>query len=243
MRSRVPGVLPDTQRVRSRVPGVLPDTQRVRSRVPGGRTGRKRPGVKVLYLLSSPQRSGKTRWLQALLTRRDALGVPTYGVLAPGRWASVDGILAKVGIDNLLLPDRTLLSFASPASAGPAGDGGCAQSRRAGLGWDISDSALLHVNDHFEALLARRGELAARPGVMVVDELGPLELARGEGLRSALALLDAGPCAAWEDAVVVVRPALLEAAAEGLRDAWGEPEPLQPGSRVPRRLLGGTGWD
>ncbi len=193
----------------------------------------------MLYLLSSPQRSGKTRWLQALLAQRDALGVPTYGVLAPGRWTTVDGTLAKVGIDNLLLPDHTLLSFASPPSVGSAGDDDCTQSREAGLGWDISDSALRRVNDHFETLLARRDELAARPGIMVVDELGPLELACGKGLRSALALLDAGPCAAWWDAVVVVRPALLKAAAEGLRDAWGEPEPLQPDGRAPRRLLDG----
>jgi nucleoside-triphosphatase THEP1 len=43
--------------------------------------------------------------------------------------------------------------------------------------------------------------------LLVVDELGPLELERGEGWRSGLAAVDSG---AYRDAFVVVRPELLD---------------------------------
>lgn len=43
--------------------------------------------------------------------------------------------------------------------------------------------------------------------VLVVDEIGPLELERGQGWANALNVLDSGQ---YELAVVVVRPALLD---------------------------------
>ncbi len=208
----------------------------------------------MLYLLSAPQQSGKTRWLQSLVEGLEARGVVCSGVLAPGRWRrEPDGSLSKLGIDNLLLPQHELLAFARPAD--PVGHGpqatyaevahlpqgdrdGCSQSRRAGLGWDISDVALERVNRHFKSLAEQAtGQLA--PGLLAVDELGPLELRRDEGLVRALALLGEGPRPAWPNAVVVVRPALLDIAAERLRPAWGRPEPIEPTSTCQERVLGG----
>lgn len=208
----------------------------------------------MLYLLSAPQQSGKTRWLQSLVEGLEARGVVCSGVLAPGRWRrEPDGSLSKLGIDNLLLPQHELLAFARPANPvahglqanrvdaahTPRGDrDGCSQSRRAGLGWDISDAALGRVNRHFGSLGGLALE-ADRPGLMVVDELGPLELRRGEGLCQALALLEEGPRPAWPHAVVVVRPSLLDLATKRLRPAWGRPEPIEPTSTCQERVLEG----
>lgn len=56
---------------------------------------------------------------------------------------------------------------------------------------------------------------------LVVDELGRLELERGAGLTSALALLDEGPLPRCPHALVVVRAALEQAARARLEPVWG----------------------
>lgn len=189
----------------------------------------------MLFLLSSPQQGGKTRWLQSVVGELERDGLPCRGVLAPGRWRRTPGGLAKTGIDNLLLPEHELVPFAVAACDGPAG-AGCAQSRAAGLGWDISEEALARVNAHLAQLDGCGAD--AVPGLLVIDELGPLELLRGGGLTSALSLLGRGPQPAWPHALVVVRSSLLAVAEEELRPAWGEPEPLGPDAASRSRLLG-----
>lgn len=61
----------------------------------------------------------------------------------------------------------------------------------------------------------------ARGRFLVVDELGPLEIMRGGGLTSALALLDAGPTMRYPHALIVVRAWLVDAARERFEPAWG----------------------
>lgn len=69
--------------------------------------------------------------------------------------------------------------------------------------------------------------------LLVVDELGRLELVRGEGLVSALALLELGPTSAYPDAVVVVRKALLPQAHELLDGPWkGDVREIAPGASL-----------
>ena len=188
----------------------------------------------MLFLLSGAQQSGKTRWLQALVEELEEEGVPCLGVLAPGRWHQGPRGLEKAGIDNLLLPDHRLLPFAEGARG--QADGRCAQSRAAGLGWDISDAALEEVNAHLARLAEQHGE--RNSGLLVVDELGPLELRCGGGLHRALDLLEAGPRPGWPHAVVVVRPALLKEANERFRTSWGDPEPLEPSEGARLRVRG-----
>ena len=57
---------------------------------------------------------------------------------------------------------------------------------------------------------------AAAPDLLVVDELGPLEFARGVGLTEGLTAVDAGRYAV---ACVVVRPALVDEALRRWPDA------------------------
>lgn len=70
---------------------------------------------------------------------------------------------------------------------------------------------------------AVRGEAqAARVGqLLVVDELGRLELIHGGGLVDAMALLACGGSERFPHALVVVRSSLADAAEERFAEAWG----------------------
>ena len=163
----------------------------------------------MLFILTGDIRSGKTTWLEAGVRELEAAGVPVRGVLAPGVWR--DG--KKVGIENVLLPSHERVLLAAPAEEG------C-------LGWDFDANALARVNAHLTELAATSGDM--RPGLLVIDEIGPLELRRGEGLTAALELLDAGPTPAWPHALVVVRATLAEDARTRFAQSWRSVELLSP---------------
>ena len=166
----------------------------------------------MLFILTGDIRSGKTTWLEAGVRELEAAGVPVRGVLAPGVWR--DG--KKVGIENVLLPSHERVLLATPAEEG------CST----GLGWDFDANALARVNAHLTELAATSGDM--RPGLLVIDETGPLELRRGEGLTAALELLDAGPTPAWPHALVVVRATLAEDARARFAQSWRSVELLSP---------------
>ena len=178
----------------------------------------------MLFILTGDVRAGKTTWLEARMRELEAAGVPVRGVLAPGAWRGGE----KVGIENVLLPSRERVLLATPA-----GDG-CST----GLGWDFDAAALARVNAHLSGLAATTGEKDARPGLLAIDEVGPLELRSGGGLTTALELLDAGPAPIWPHALVVVRSGLADEATARWRPAWGSVEVLRPDERSRRRLLG-----
>lgn len=82
---------------------------------------------------------------------------------------------------------------------------------------------------------------AARPWLLVVDELGRLELERGCGLTAALDLVERGPVPGCPHALVVVRARLRERAEERFAAAWGGCEALAPGDgarKAVRRAFG-----
>ena len=175
------------------------------------------------------------------------------GELAVGSRA--ESSFEKLGIDNVLLPGGERVPFARRVDlACQAGAyDSRSQSARAGLGWAIDDAAIARVNAHFRALAAEAGpeiETAESVGMsvsgvgsadpsladarqhvaslLIVDELGRLELMRGEGLVEAMALLDRGPTQAFPHALVVVREDLIPLAYKRLAPAWGAPEPIRP---------------
>jgi nucleoside-triphosphatase THEP1 len=65
-------------------------------------------------------------------------------------------------------------------------------------------------------------DAAGREGLLVVDELGRLELEFGGGYTSAMRLLEAGPSARWPKALIVVREQLAETARSHFGSAWKE---------------------
>ena len=176
----------------------------------------------MLFILTGDIRTGKTTWLEARMQELAAAGVPVRGVLAPGVWRNGE----KVGIQNVLLPSRERVLLATPAASG------CSR----GSGWDFDEAALSRVNAHFRKLTAAAAEKNLCPGLLVIDEIGPLELRRGGGLTAALTLLDAGPTPAWPHALVVVRSTLADELATRLSPAWGVVEPIRPDDSHAGRL-------
>lgn len=206
----------------------------------------------MLFVLTGDIQTGKTRWLQSLVTELTDAGVACCGVLAPGVWRerSVEELAAfsmneesserfeKLGIDNVLLPSEERVPFARRRDLAVV-EGSFveeSQSAQAKLGWEISEGALARVNEHFAAL--DDASPGHSPALLIVDELGPLELLRGGGLTGALALLDAGPSKRFPNALVIIRESLLDIARKRFEGAWGALRTISP-SDESRSAIGG----
>ena len=220
----------------------------------------------MLLILTGQIRTGKTTWLRARVGALEAAGVACYGVTAPGVWddrgrkVAIDNELlpgarrvrlaraadpAEAGgmawdFDAAALA-RVNAHLAGLRGGGPTGNGprGNGPTGNRPAGGELREggphgSELAGDTPHGNASLAR----AARPGLLVVDELGPLELRRGAGLTEALALLAEGPTPAWPHALVVVRAGLAEEAAALLGPAWGEVRELRPDEAGTELLTG-----
>mgnify|MGYP004502606213 FL=1 len=199
----------------------------------------------MLFLLTGDVQIGKTRWLENLCASLQAAGTCVAGVVAPGQWVprpegqpggkhGFDGAgrFEKLGIDNVLLPQGERIEFARRrdlAAGGKAFAEGT-QAKAAKLGWGISDTAIAQVNAHF-ATLAKQAANETRltpHAMLVVDELGRLELLRGCGLTNALAILDAGPTPQFPHAIAVVRETLLDEARRRFEPRWGKVTVIGP---------------
>lgn len=192
----------------------------------------------MLYVLTGNVQTGKTRWLQNMIEVLASAGVECHGVLAPGVWRerSDDEIAAlveqgqakparfdKLGFNNVLLGSGDVVPMARRRDLAIAEDSyvSSSQSARASLGWEISEDGLHRVNEHLSALRSLEAEGSDRR-LLVIDEVGRLELLRNGGLTSALDLLDAGPVPAFAHTLIVVREALLDCALERFGSVWGE---------------------
>jgi nucleoside-triphosphatase THEP1 len=157
-----------------------------------------------LALLTGSSGSGKTAFCKRMVDRARAEGMPTAGLLSPavfkaGRKVAIDLQDLRSGERRRLATRRDEASEIK--SEGPAtGD------------WQFHLETLDWGNRMLERLLGDLDDLR----LLVLDELGPLELQCGEGLQSGLTLIDA-----WVRegrpgglACVVVRPALIPQAQE-----------------------------
>jgi nucleoside-triphosphatase THEP1 len=151
-----------------------------------------RPSGEIV-LLTGDRGSGKTTACRKLQARAQASGLDCAGIVCPAVFQRG----AKVGIDveDVRTGERRQLASM---------DGRPARLR---LGPFRFDEGSL-------AWGARQLEIACPCDVLIVDEIGPLEIERGEGWTNALDIL-AG--AEYGLAVVVVRPSLLS----GLRERLG----------------------
>lgn len=94
---------------------------------------------------------------------------------------------------------------------------------------------MFHVKHSFAQTDVSRETFRAgepRPGLLVVDELGRLELMRDGGLTAATALLERGPASGFPHALAVVRDWLCPCAEERFAPAWGGAEVLAPDERA-----------
>lgn len=202
----------------------------------------------MLFILTGDIQIGKTRWLKSTCRKLAADGIPCAGVVAPGVWVPSEhgdaNGFEKLGIDNLLLPQGERIPFARRRDLAQA-EGMFdpnSQSAQMQLGWEISDDAIAQVNAHFDRIAARTHH-NGRQSLLVVDELGRLELIRNQGLASALALLDEGPSPAFPHALIVVRDVLVDLARERFAPSWGDPalvSPTQDAEEAIRRAFKAT---
>ena len=228
----------------------------------------------MLFILTGCIQTGKTRWLQALTKSLRENGVSSYGVLAPGVWRehpeaqTTQERFEKLGINNVLLPQNTVIPFArrKDLALSEGSYSTSSQSAQAQLGWEISDQAIAQVNAHFcsfcpklpsceaPVITAAPGQDAAAtvaacisaaapapqstPGLLIVDELGPLELLNNCGLTCALDILEQGPNPMFKHALIVVRETLLDAALQRFENTWGEVCHIAPTDEARAELLG-----
>lgn len=182
----------------------------------------------MLFLLTGDIQIGKTRWLQRLVDDLASAGVLCYGVIAPGVWIASEGEQAdrngfeKTGIDNVLLPQGERVPFAQRLDLAKETGNFRAESQagRIGLGWHISDEAIAAVNAHL-AQMSRQRANEAEKGLLVIDEIGRLELFAEGGLTEAMALLAQGPTGPFDDALVVARDTLVDEVDQRFSSAWG----------------------
>ncbi len=194
----------------------------------------------MLLILTGDVQIGKTRWLEGVCAELENRGVCVCGVVAPGQWVKrpcgqpsgirgLDGAgrFEKRGIDNVLFPGHQRIEFARRRDLAGESDefGGGRQAREARLGWAISDEAIGKVDDHFARLSTNPPQVGS---LLVVDELGRLELVRGEGLVSAMRLIDEGPTSAFPHALIVVRESLVGLACDRFSSAWGDVRAIGP---------------
>ena len=150
---------------------------------------------RTLALLTGDSYTGKTRWCFDLLRQARLLGWQVTGVLSPAVFQNGQ----KVGIDlmNVASGERRRLAVRrddmSPDFQSPPGF--------PTLNWRLDPGVLAWGNQ----ILVKMDAGA----LLLIDELGPLELLENYGLTAGVQRIDEG---GYQTACVVVRPGLLAAA-------------------------------
>jgi nucleoside-triphosphatase THEP1 len=160
-------------------------------------------------ILTGARGSGKTTLCRELASAARRSGRDVAGVISPARFVGA----RKVGIEAADLrtgETRPLAWRRDPARPGTL-ELGC---------WDFDEAVLAWGN----AVL--RG--ATPCGLLLVDELGPLELLQGRGWTAGLEAIETGD---YDLALAVVRPGLLEHA----RASWPRASLLDVGDTDGRR--------
>ncbi len=210
----------------------------------------KPPGPGRLILLTGERGAGKTTVCARLAARAAAAGIPAGGILTHTLF---DAQGERAGLEAEATPGGERWPLARCAEAAAATDG--APAAAAGpdapspfaLGpFTFLPAGFERAIRHLAALLAAAagGAAEAAPRLLLLDEAGPLELARGRGFRPFLDRLRAPGAAHAAALLVVVRPSLLDEAARLLRPPAGGAPPevvwvtQENRDGLPARLLG-----
>jgi nucleoside-triphosphatase THEP1 len=149
-----------------------------------------------IIFLTGERNSGKTFACEQVIKKMSGVFKAITGVISPGRYEDNK----KIGIYciNIASGDKKLLAFFSPGwdAQNPQRD------------WQFIWETLNWGDDILEN--------AVPTDLLVIDEIGYLELEKGEGWTNGLVALDSRK---YKNALVVVRPDLIENALERYPDA------------------------
>jgi nucleoside-triphosphatase len=152
-----------------------------------------------LFLLTGGRRTGKTTLCLDLVQQARAHQVKAAGLISPGHYEG--GNRTGIYLQDVESGEQRLLATESKQQS----EGASQQKISTGC-WGFSTEVL----DWGNLCLQRYSDGCE---LLILDELGPLEFKRGQGLVAGLALLDSRR---YKQAVAVVRPELLEMA----RSRW-----------------------
>lgn len=160
-------------------------------------------GAPWLGILTGGRGAGKSTWCAALADSARARGISVAGVLS--RAVFDDDSLppaerVKVRIDLVDLGTGAAHVLATPGNPDAEGHG---------MRWHFHDETIAWANQ----VLASVGDA----NLVIIDELGPLEMTHGRGLTAGLALLDERR---YSVGLVVIRPELVPEA----QKRWPEAE-------------------
>lgn len=144
----------------------------------------------LLILLSGRRGAGKTAFCRRLAQQARALGLRLAGLVSPAEFRNGEKI--AIHVMDLVSSERRLL--ARPNTRRDFGP-------YATSAWEFLPETVAWANE----LLAQIGDC----DLLIIDELGPLELEQGGGWQAALDVIQARR---YFIAVVVIRPELLAAA-------------------------------
>lgn len=154
-----------------------------------------------LALVTGKSGAGKTTWCQELVRQAQLLCLAPVGLISPAVFQAG----AKIAIDliEIATGERQRLATKAGNRTSPSTTG------LATLAWDFDPAVLAWGNGILERL--------SPATLLILDELGPLEILDSKGLTAGLRLVDQRR---YQMACVVIRPRLLPAALE--RWPWGE---------------------
>jgi len=170
----------------------------------------------MIVTLTGPSGSGKTTVCRTLASRARSQGLSVAGLLTTPRVSPAG--LHGLDVVDLATGERVALAERGARTDGPAT--GHWSFHREGIEWGV-------------------GRLRGSGGadLLIVDELGPLELLRGEGWADAIGALRAGR---HRLAVAVVRPDLVERLLALLEGHSSRQLVVGPGTRdtLPDAIIG-----
>jgi len=158
-----------------------------------------------LFIISGWRGSGKTTFCRKVIAAAQERGWQTAGVLSPAKFK--DGRKSEILIENITTGEQRQMAYWPTALEGQNPEDVCTDENPYDPNWKphwIFDKEKMAWGE--EVLAA-----VASCDLLVLDELGPFELAKGEGWVSGLRLLDAGD---YRLAMVVIRPELIEQATQ-----------------------------
>ena len=156
-----------------------------------------------LVIVSGWRGSGKTSFIRKVIAAAQERGWQVSGVLSPAKFK--DGQKNAIMIENIATGEQRQMAYWPQALEGQRPEDVCTDESPYDPDWKphwIFDKENMAWGEEILAGIESSD-------LLIIDELGPFELAKGEGWVSGLRLLDAGD---YRLALVVIRPELIEQA-------------------------------